>query len=368
MKRVIAFVLTFCMLCALSGCGSSDGSTSSAITSSTPNTSSATSTSSVSSEHLSDTEVYPIVAEVIYFGKIILPPPEIIYSTYAEENGLDGNVYAVTGTVTEIEEDQDGEQYSWIFLDTEYGPVVFGNPVNSLLKELDESADAERMSTFFSEPDVGDYVCIYGEYIGYSDRFNCASFAYGGSEYMIYAYVDCVTSPSDEYTYNQDNPSISDNEPYEEDEPEESATTITISQQNALDSAKSYLAYTAFSYEGLIDQLEYEQFSTEDATYAADNCGADWNEQALLSAQSYLEYTAFSYSGLIDQLEFEEFTTEQATYAADNCDADWNEQAAKSAESYLNYSSFSRDGLIDQLEFEGFTHEQAVYGVEANGF
>lgn len=29
MKRVIAFVLTFCMLCALSGCGSSDGSTSS---------------------------------------------------------------------------------------------------------------------------------------------------------------------------------------------------------------------------------------------------------------------------------------------------------------------------------------------------
>ena len=71
---------------------------------------------------------------------------------------------------------------------------------------------------------------------------------------------------------------------------------------------------------------------------------------------------------MIDQLEFEGFTTEQATYGVDNCDADWNEQAAKSAESYLEYSSFSRDELIDQLEFEGFTHEQAVYGVEANGY
>ena len=81
-----------------------------------------------------------------------------------------------------------------------------------------------------------------------------------------------------------------------------------------------------------------------------------------------MDYTAFSYSGLIDQLEYEKFTTEEATYGADNCGADWNEQAAKSAESYLNYTSFSRDGLIDQLEYEGFTHEQAVYGAEANGF
>jgi hypothetical protein len=83
---------------------------------------------------------------------------------------------------------------------------------------------------------------------------------------------------------------------------------------------------------------------------------------------SYLDYTAFSYQGLIEQLEYEKFTTEQATYGADNCGADWNEQAAKSAKSYLDYSSFSRDGLIDQLEYEGFTYDQAVYGVEANGY
>ena len=88
---------------------------------------------------------------------------------------------------------------------------------------------------------------------------------------------------------------------------------------------------------------------------------------ALKSAKSYLEYSSFSYNGLIEQLEYEKYSHEDAVYAADNCGADWNEQAAKSAESYLAYSSFSRDSLIEQLEYEGFTHEQAVYGVEQNG-
>lgn len=85
---------------------------------------------------------------------------------------------------------------------------------------------------------------------------------------------------------------------------------------------------------------------------------------ALKSAESYLRSSAFSYTGLIEQLEYEGFSNEDATYAADHCGADWKEQAVKSAESYLKYSSFSKSGLIDQLEFEGFTHEQAVYGVE----
>ena len=89
---------------------------------------------------------------------------------------------------------------------------------------------------------------------------------------------------------------------------------------------------------------------------------------ALSSARQYLDYMAFSYKGLIDQLEYEGYSTEEATYAADNCGADWNEQAVKSAKQYLDYMSFSRSGLIEQLEYEGFTHEQAVYGAEQNGY
>lgn len=143
---------------------------------------------------------------------------------------------------------------------------------------------------------------------------------------------------------------------------------VTIGQRNALSRAHSYLSFTAFSYSGLIDQLEYEGFALDEATYAADNCGADWNKQASKKAQEYLNFTSFSYSGLIDQLEYEGFTTDQATYAVDNCGADWNEQAAKKAQEYLDYSSFSRQGLIDQLEFEGFTPEQAEFGVTSVGY
>ena len=140
-------------------------------------------------------------------------------------------------------------------------------------------------------------------------------------------------------------------EPEPEAEPEEAAPSsgdTTVSQQNALESAMSYLDFTHFSYTGLIDQLEYEGYSTEDATWAVDSCGADWNEQALGSAQDYLDFTSFSYTGLIDQLEYEGFSTSEATYAADNCGADWNEQAAKKAREYLDFMSFSRSGLCYQ--------------------
>jgi len=137
--------------------------------------------------------------------------------------------------------------------------------------------------------------------------------------------------------------------------------------RDAATAAADYLTYSSFSYSGLIEQLEFEGYSHEEAVAAVDNCGADWNEQAAKSAATYLEYSAFSYTGLIGQLEFEGFTTEQATNAVDNIGADWNEQAVKAAKEYLDYSEFTREDLISQLEFDGFTAEQAAHGAEANG-
>ena len=91
-------------------------------------------------------------------------------------------------------------------------------------------------------------------------------------------------------------------------------------------------------------------------------------KNALKSAGTYLSFSAFSHVGLVRQLEFEGYTNKEATYAADNCGADWNEQAAKSAKTYLSFMSFSKKGLIQQLEYEGFTKSQAEYGVKQNGF
>jgi len=90
----------------------------------------------------------------------------------------------------------------------------------------------------------------------------------------------------------------------------------TISQKNAVQKAKSYLGYTAFSHDGLVEQLEYEQFSHADAVYGADNSGANWNEQAAKKAKQYVDYSAFSRGSLIQQLIYDKFTQEQAEYGA----------------------------------------------------
>ncbi len=90
----------------------------------------------------------------------------------------------------------------------------------------------------------------------------------------------------------------------------------TVSQKNAVKKAKSYLGYTAFSHDGLVAQLEYDQFSHADAVYGADNSGANWNEQAAAKAKSYMGYSAFSRGSLIAQLEYDKFTQAQAEYGA----------------------------------------------------
>lgn len=213
----------------------------------------------------------------------------------------------------------------------------------------------------------------------------------------------------------------------EVEETAEQTVKASVGEENARRSAESYLRFSAFSRDGLIDQLEFEGFSSAEAEYAVYDVDADWFEQAVLKAESYLEFSSFSRQGLIDQLLFEGFTDEEAafgvdqvglgagaaddsggetlaqrnavgsaesylrfsafsrqglidqlvfedysredaTYAVDKVNPDWFEQAALKAESYLEFSSFSRQGLIDQLLFEGFSQQEAVYGVEQNGY
>jgi hypothetical protein len=91
------------------------------------------------------------------------------------------------------------------------------------------------------------------------------------------------------------------------------------------------------------------------------------------SAESYLGFQAFSRNGLIKQLSSqygEGFSRADAIYAVNHIDVNWNEQAAKAAKQYLQEQSFSRAGLIRQLSSaygEGFTRAQAVYGVNQTG-
>ncbi len=138
--------------------------------------------------------------------------------------------------------------------------------------------------------------------------------------------------------------------------------------------------YSDLSRDSILWMLEFEGFTNEQAVYAADNYTKtakqpSYNQEptlgeknALIKAEQYLQYGAFSEEGLIDQLEYEGFTSPEAKYAVENCGADWYEQAAKKAEQYLNYSAFSKEGLIEQLEYEGFSHSQALHGAESVGY
>lgn len=97
---------------------------------------------------------------------------------------------------------------------------------------------------------------------------------------------------------------------------------FTPSQDNAIAKAESYLNTSAWSKEGLIDQLvRGSKFSKADATFAVEqleiNGGVDWNEQAVKKAQSYLGTSSWSLQGLIDQLQRgSKFTPAQAQYGA----------------------------------------------------
>lgn len=91
-------------------------------------------------------------------------------------------------------------------------------------------------------------------------------------------------------------------------------------------------------------------------------------EQAVTKGREYLDFASFSRQGLIDQLVYEGFSTEDAAFATDEIAPDWDAQAAQKAAEYLDISAFSRQGLIDQLVFEGFTQAQAEHGAQAVGY
>jgi hypothetical protein len=98
----------------------------------------------------------------------------------------------------------------------------------------------------------------------------------------------------------------------------------TMSQQQAIGSAKDYLSTQAFSRKGLIKQLSSkygEGFSRADAKFAVNHIQVNWNKEAMQSAKEYLSTQHFSRAGLIEQLSSsfgEGFTKAQAIYAVNH--------------------------------------------------
>ena len=90
----------------------------------------------------------------------------------------------------------------------------------------------------------------------------------------------------------------------------------TENQQKALDKANEYVDTLPLSHDGLIKQLEYDGYTTDVATYAADNCSANWNKEAKEMAEQYMDSTTYTYKDMVQQLETEGFTKDQAKFGA----------------------------------------------------
>lgn len=249
-------------------------------------------------------------------------PPNVIYTTPESENGLRGSVYYVTGKVTQVVSSDDSDLgFAYFSVATENGEVYFVDIVSSIVSSTsDEEVKAYLLSLYGSEytfPQIDEDVTSYGLYSGFSDLFKAPILYFGINEnlqnFMLENDGESFADEKTDIVENESEIYTDASNAIEEENPRETVE-ITLGQKNALRKANDYLDLMAFSYSGLIDQLKYEGFTTEEATYAVDNCGADWNEQAAIRAKNYTDMTAFSRSKLIDQLKYEGFTSEQAEY------------------------------------------------------
>ena len=145
--------------------------------------------------------------------------------------------------------------------------------------------------------------------------------------------------------------------------------------------ATEYMEYMSFSYKGLVVQLKFEGFTDEEAEFgAAELYGgtsdpeneaykAIENENALEQAKELLEDEGYSHSRLIKELEEKSYSNDASTYAADNCGADWNEEAVERGNQFIPFlESKTKSELIEQLQHDGFTYEEALYSATEKGF
>lgn len=252
--------------------------------------------------------------------------PEETYNTTGEENGLVGIKCYADGTVKELIPKEENV-VPVVIIESEKGDLLFMN--------------FPHVGVGWDSLTVGDSVRVFFQYDGFSSKYEMPA----GTFFRAW---DANMVPLG----------------YEEGEDSDLMSSAVLDGLLG-----ELLAQGPEKTSEPVEPIEGDATTTEpEDTQPADSGPTMGQKNALASAKSYLGISAFSYSGLIEQLEYEGYSHEEAVYAADNCGADWNEQAKKSAKTYLSITSFSRQGLIEQLEYEGFSYEQAVYGAEANGY
>ena len=149
-------------------------------------------------------------------------------------------------------------------------------------------------------------------------------------------------------------------------------------REAAVKTAKDYVSnknftLTAHSLYSIKEYLtENKKFSSEEAEYGAENCGADWNEEAVKAAKMCLELETkvnYSYSKkeLSKSIERQwKFTPEQISYGIENCGADWNKQAENYIRVILDKDpNTKKEQIVKTLTNKGFNKEEINHGIKA---
>ncbi len=83
----------------------------------------------------------------------------------------------------------------------------------------------------------------------------------------------------------------------------------------------------------------------------------------MASARYRIDSEGLSKKALIQHLTAEGYDRANATFAANNVGADWQEEAVEKARDRMDKDGYSKRSLVEHLGSDGFTRAQAEYAV-----
>ena len=118
-----------------------------------------------------------------------------LFNSTGEENGKVGTMYQIYGTVDKYIFDEAGNIEA-LHLTTHKGDIAIGDPCQMFMEDnsMDElgSVDLEKLRRFFPLPAEGEFVRIFAEYQGMSNKYGCPYFIYGDTGYLTNALMESM--------------------------------------------------------------------------------------------------------------------------------------------------------------------------------
>jgi len=127
--------------------------------------------------------VYPHDASDIMLGlSKIEEPPKDIFTTPASENGKEGYIYKFIGEITE---EKFSNGYNTATVKTDTGEMVLIDMYSYVVEQYPDLNLSEGAS-YFKMPKVGEKVCAYAEYSGYSDTIDAPTSFLGSMDALTH--------------------------------------------------------------------------------------------------------------------------------------------------------------------------------------